>query len=136
MDGINLLNSSNCRWIPSAEDLVSSLSPEMWESLFPVHLKDTPLKNISSLPSAVCKLQNKLTKEFELLDFNNCISLAKTNGPKFAAFLIDLCNSGPSGFISQIPKMFELHLSNEAWMINMRLRLTVLPANLLNYSIE
>ncbi|KAL0235357.1 hypothetical protein GEMRC1_001939 [Eukaryota sp. GEM-RC1] len=44
LDGINLLNSSNCRLIQSAKDLVSSLSPEMWESLFPVHLKETPLK--------------------------------------------------------------------------------------------
>ncbi|KAL0233300.1 hypothetical protein GEMRC1_012045 [Eukaryota sp. GEM-RC1] len=35
LDGINLLNSSNCRCIQSAKDLVSSLSPEMWESLFP-----------------------------------------------------------------------------------------------------
>ncbi|KAL0241391.1 hypothetical protein GEMRC1_006626 [Eukaryota sp. GEM-RC1] len=95
----------------------------MWESLFPAHLKETPLKNISSLPSA-----------FELLDFNNRISLAKTNSPEFAAFLIDLCNSGPSGFISQIPKVYGLHLSDEAWMINMRLRLAIWPANLLNYS--
>ncbi|KAL0242694.1 hypothetical protein GEMRC1_005257 [Eukaryota sp. GEM-RC1] len=86
LDGINLLTSSNCRWIQSAKDLVSSLSPEMWESLFPAHLKDTPLKNISSLPSAVCKLQNYLTKEFKLLDFNNRISLAKTNSSEFAAF--------------------------------------------------
>ncbi|KAL0241696.1 hypothetical protein GEMRC1_006931 [Eukaryota sp. GEM-RC1] len=86
LDGINLLNSSNCRWIQSAKDLVSSLSSEMWESLFPVHLKETPLNNISSLPSAVCKLQNKLTKEFELLDFNNRISLAKANSAEFAAF--------------------------------------------------
>ncbi|KAL0239454.1 hypothetical protein GEMRC1_009562 [Eukaryota sp. GEM-RC1] len=123
LDGINLLNSSNCRWIQSAIDLVSSLSPEMWESLFPAHLKETPLRNNSSLPSAVCKLQNKLTKEFELLDFNNRISLAKTNSPKFAAFLIDLCNSGPSVYISQIPKVFGLHLSDEAWMINMRLHM-------------
>ncbi|KAL0239907.1 hypothetical protein GEMRC1_010015 [Eukaryota sp. GEM-RC1] len=123
LDGINLLNSSNCRWIQSAKDLLSSLSPEMWESLFPAHLKETPLKNISSLPSA-----------FELLDFNNRISLAKTNSPEFAAFLIDLCNSGPSGFISQIPKVYGLHLSDEAWMINMRLRLAIWPANLLNYS--
>ncbi|KAL0235280.1 hypothetical protein GEMRC1_001862 [Eukaryota sp. GEM-RC1] len=52
LDGINLLNSSNCRWIQSAKNLVSSLSPEMWESLFPAHVKDTPLKDISSLPSA------------------------------------------------------------------------------------
>ncbi|KAL0237797.1 hypothetical protein GEMRC1_012271 [Eukaryota sp. GEM-RC1] len=95
----------------------------MWESLFPAHLKEIPLKNISSIPSA-----------FELLDFNNRISLAKTNSPEFAAFLIDLCNSGPSGFISQISKVYGLHLSDEAWMINMRLRLAIWPANLLNYS--
>ncbi|KAL0236053.1 hypothetical protein GEMRC1_002635 [Eukaryota sp. GEM-RC1] len=47
---------------------------------------------------------------------------------------MDLCNSGPSGLISQVPKVFGLHLSDEAWMINMRLRLTIWPANLLNYS--
>ncbi|KAL0229649.1 hypothetical protein GEMRC1_013194 [Eukaryota sp. GEM-RC1] len=47
---------------------------------------------------------------------------------------MDLCNSGHSGFISQIPKVFGLHLSDEAWMINMRLRLAIWPANLLNYS--
>ncbi|KAL0249293.1 hypothetical protein GEMRC1_004526 [Eukaryota sp. GEM-RC1] len=60
--------------------------------------------------------------------------MAKTNSPEFAAFLIDLCNSGPSEFISQIPKVYGLHLSDEAWMINMRLRLAIWPANLLNYS--
>ncbi|KAL0236453.1 hypothetical protein GEMRC1_003035 [Eukaryota sp. GEM-RC1] len=42
LDGINLLNYSNCRWIQSAKDLVSSVSPQMWESLFPSHLKETP----------------------------------------------------------------------------------------------
>ncbi|KAL0236173.1 hypothetical protein GEMRC1_002755 [Eukaryota sp. GEM-RC1] len=99
-----MLNSSNCRWIQSAKDLVSSSSHEMWESLFPAHLKETPLNNISSLPFA----------EFELLDFNNRISLAKTNIPEFAAFLMDLCNSGPFGSISQIPKVYGLHLSDEA----------------------
>ncbi|KAL0246886.1 hypothetical protein GEMRC1_008092 [Eukaryota sp. GEM-RC1] len=134
LDGINLLNSSNCRWIQSANDLVSTLFPDMGESLFPDHLRETPLKNISSLPSDVSKLQNKLTKEFELMDFNNRISLAKTNSHEFAAFLMDLCNNRPSGFISQIPKVFGLHLSDEAWMINMRLRLAIWPANLLNYS--
>ncbi|KAL0246683.1 hypothetical protein GEMRC1_007894 [Eukaryota sp. GEM-RC1] len=89
----------------------------------PCSFEGDSFKNISSLPSA-----------FELLDFNNRISLAKTNSPEFAAFLIDLCNSGPSGFISQIPKVYGLHLSDEAWMINMRLRLAIWPANLLNYS--
>ncbi|KAL0248990.1 hypothetical protein GEMRC1_004224 [Eukaryota sp. GEM-RC1] len=88
--------------------------PGMWESLFSAHLKDTPLKNDSSLPSAVCKLQNQLTKKFQLLGFINRISVATTNSPEFAAFLMDLCNSGPSGYISQIPKVFGLHLSDEA----------------------
>ncbi|KAL0229068.1 hypothetical protein GEMRC1_013688 [Eukaryota sp. GEM-RC1] len=134
LDGINLLNSSNCRWIQSSKDLVSSLSLEMWESLFPAHLKETPLTNISSLPSAVCKLQNILTKKYELLDYNNRISLSKTNSPELAVFFIDLWNSGPSGFISQIAKVYGLHLSDEAWMINMLLRLAIWPVNLLNYS--
>ncbi|KAL0235143.1 hypothetical protein GEMRC1_001725 [Eukaryota sp. GEM-RC1] len=56
--GINLLNSSNCPWIQSAKDLVSSLSPELWESLFPAHLKETTLKifNLYRLLYVNCKI--------------------------------------------------------------------------------
>ncbi|KAL0239412.1 hypothetical protein GEMRC1_009520 [Eukaryota sp. GEM-RC1] len=57
------------------------------------------------------------------------------NCPEFAAFSIDLCNSGTPGFVAQIPKVYGLHQSDEAWMTNMRLRLAICPANLLNYSI-
>ncbi|KAL0243368.1 hypothetical protein GEMRC1_005929 [Eukaryota sp. GEM-RC1] len=134
LDGISLLNCTNCRWIQSAKDLVSSLSPEMWESLFPAHLKETPLKmfHLYCLLYVNCKL----TGQGSLNSWTLIIILAwlKLIVPSSLLFLFDLCKSGPSGFISQIPMVFGLHLSDEAWMINMRLRLAIWPVHLSNYS--
>ncbi|KAL0232624.1 hypothetical protein GEMRC1_011371 [Eukaryota sp. GEM-RC1] len=79
---------------------------------------------------AACKLPNIFAEEFELVDFNTCISLAKTNSPEHAGVLIDFA----FGFVSQISVVFGLYFSGEAWMINMLLRLAIWTAILLYFS--
>ncbi|KAL0244623.1 hypothetical protein GEMRC1_008705 [Eukaryota sp. GEM-RC1] len=71
-------------------------------------------------------------KAFENLDFENRFSVTKINNPVYAAFLNDIKNSTCS--ITQQPRPFGLHLSDEAWKLNMRLRLGLFSAELLDNS--
>ncbi|KAL0213699.1 hypothetical protein P9112_005883 [Eukaryota sp. TZLM1-RC] len=51
----------------------------------------------------------------------------------FAAFLSDIQNC--TSLISQQPRPFGLHLTNEAWKQNIRLRLGLYPSGLLDNSV-
>ncbi|KAL0245192.1 hypothetical protein GEMRC1_009272 [Eukaryota sp. GEM-RC1] len=101
---------------------------------FPSHLPSIPQKSPLSLPLCVGKLQNKLLNAFENLDCENRFSVTKINNPVFAHFLNDTKNS--TCLITQQPRPLGLHLSDEAWKLNMRLRLLVglFPAELLDNS--
>ncbi|KAL0233188.1 hypothetical protein GEMRC1_011933 [Eukaryota sp. GEM-RC1] len=116
----------------SLVSVIDDLDLDIWNSCFPSHLPSIPEKSPLSLPLCVVKLQNKHLKAFENLDFENRFSITKINNPVFAAFLNDIKNS--TCLITQQPRRFGLHLSDEAWKLNMRLRLGLFPAELLDSS--
>ncbi|KAL0248906.1 hypothetical protein GEMRC1_004140 [Eukaryota sp. GEM-RC1] len=126
----NLIHSTP--WLSSLVSVIDNLDLDIWNSCFTSHLPSVPEKCPLSLPLCVVKLQNKLLKAFENLDFENRFCVTKMNNPVFAAFFNDIKNS--TCLITQQPRPFGLHLSDEAWKLNMRLRLGLFPAVLLKNS--
>ncbi|KAL0246418.1 hypothetical protein GEMRC1_007630 [Eukaryota sp. GEM-RC1] len=115
----NLIQSTP--WLVSLVPVIDDLDLDTWNSCLPSHLPSIPEKSTLSPPLCVVKLQNKLLKAIENLDFENRFSITKINNPVFAAFLNDIKNS--TCLNTQQPRPFGLHLSDEAWKLNMRLRL-------------
>ncbi|KAL0225952.1 hypothetical protein P9112_013276 [Eukaryota sp. TZLM1-RC] len=105
----------------SLEKMVQELPVDIWNRSFPSSLPAVPSRSFTNLHLAVVKLQKSVPIGFEDLDFSKRLSVTKINNPVFAAFLSDMQNC--TSLISQQPRPFGLHLTNEAWKQNMRLRL-------------
>ncbi|KAL0206382.1 hypothetical protein P9112_001689 [Eukaryota sp. TZLM1-RC] len=105
----------------SLEKMVQELPVDIWNRSFPSSLPAVPSRSFTNLHLAVVKLQKSVLIGFEDLDFSKRLSVTKINNPVFAAFLADIQNC--TSLISQQPRPFGLHLTNEAWKQNMRLRL-------------
>ncbi|KAL0205206.1 hypothetical protein P9112_000513 [Eukaryota sp. TZLM1-RC] len=104
----------------SLENMMQELPIDVWNRCFPSSLPSVPLRSLTNLHLAVVKLQKFVLNDFEDLDFSKRLSVTKINNPVFAAFLSDIQNC--TSLISQQPRPFGLHLTNEAWKQNMRLR--------------
>ncbi|KAL0225887.1 hypothetical protein P9112_013211 [Eukaryota sp. TZLM1-RC] len=76
------------------------------------------------------KLQQKLSKIFESLDFDVRLGLAKKKNPAFANLLQDMCDSTSSALVTTIPQVYGTLLSDSAWTLNMRFRSFIWPDNL------
>ncbi|KAL0204714.1 hypothetical protein P9112_000021 [Eukaryota sp. TZLM1-RC] len=126
------LNESHSLLI-SLEKMVQELSVDVWNRSFPSSLPAVPLRSFTNLHLAVVKRQKSVLIGFEDLDFSKRLSVTKINNPVFAAFLSDIQNC--TSLISQQPRPFGLHLTNEAWRQNMRLRLGLYPSGLLDNSV-
>ncbi|KAL0208493.1 hypothetical protein P9112_011080 [Eukaryota sp. TZLM1-RC] len=116
----------------SLEKMVQELPVDIWNRSFPSSLPAVPSRSFTNLHLAVVKLQKSVLIGFEDLDFSKRLSVTKINNPVFAAFLADIQNC--TSLISQQPRPFGLHLTNEAWKQNMRLRLGMYPSGLLDNS--
>ncbi|KAL0223287.1 hypothetical protein P9112_002677 [Eukaryota sp. TZLM1-RC] len=116
----------------SLEKMVQELPVDIWNWSFPSSLPAVPSRSFTNLHLAVVKLQKSVLIGFEDLDFSKRLSVTKINNPVFAAFLSDIQNC--TSLISQQPRPFGLHLTNEAWKQNMRLRLGIYPSGLLDNS--
>ncbi|KAL0213913.1 hypothetical protein P9112_006097 [Eukaryota sp. TZLM1-RC] len=116
----------------SLEKMVQELPVDIWNRSFPSSLPAVPSRSFTNLHLAVVKLQKSVLIGFEDLDFSKRLSVTKINNPVFAAFLSDIQNC--TSLISQQPRPFGLHLTNEAWKQNMRLRLGMYPSGLLDNS--
>ncbi|KAL0207401.1 hypothetical protein P9112_012029 [Eukaryota sp. TZLM1-RC] len=116
----------------SLEKMVQELPVDIWNRSFPSSLPAVPSRSFTNLHLAVVKLQKSVPIGFEDLDFSKRLSVTKINNPVFAAFLSDIQNC--ISLISQQPRPFGLHLTNEAWKQNMRLRLGMYPSGLLDNS--
>ncbi|KAL0205118.1 hypothetical protein P9112_000425 [Eukaryota sp. TZLM1-RC] len=112
--------------------MVQELPVDIWNRSFPSSLPAVPSRSFTNLHLAVVKLQKSVLIGFEDLDFSKRLSVTKINNPVFAAFLADIQNC--TSLISQQPRPFGLHLTNEAWKQNMRLRLGMYPSGLLDNS--
>ncbi|KAL0219106.1 hypothetical protein P9112_004759 [Eukaryota sp. TZLM1-RC] len=78
---------------------------------------------------AFAKLQKRILKVFENLDFTVGLSLAKEKNPVFAKFLIDLKESSSSCLISQDPNVYGLLLNDHQWTTALRMRCFLWPCN-------
>ncbi|KAL0207651.1 hypothetical protein P9112_012279 [Eukaryota sp. TZLM1-RC] len=114
----------------SLEKMVQELPVDIWNRSFPSSLPAVPSRSFTNLHLAVVKLQKSVLIGFEDLDFSKRLSVTKINNPVFAAFLSDIKNC--TSLIFQQPRPFGLHLTNEAWKQNMRLRLGMYPSGLLD----
>ncbi|KAL0244394.1 hypothetical protein GEMRC1_008478 [Eukaryota sp. GEM-RC1] len=108
-------------WLRPLDSVIQNLSADIWNKCFPKSISSIPDRSIEFLHLYVVKLQNCVLHGLADLDFSVRLSVTKVNNPVFAAFLLDLKNC--SSFITQQPRPYGLHLNNEAWKLNMRLRL-------------
>ncbi|KAL0226248.1 hypothetical protein P9112_013572 [Eukaryota sp. TZLM1-RC] len=111
---------------------ISSLSPDLWQSCFPISIQEIPDRSLYSLKFALKKLQRHLLKNFENKDFIVRLSTAKKDNPVFANFLIDLKDSSSAVLINQIPQVYGLFLNDDQWTTAMRMRCYLWPCNLPN----
>ncbi|KAL0208665.1 hypothetical protein P9112_011252 [Eukaryota sp. TZLM1-RC] len=89
---------------------------------FPADIQEIPPRSLISLKFAYAKVQKKIFKVFENLDFTVRLSLAKKKHPVFANFLIDLKEKRSSCLISQISSVYGLLLNDHEWTNDLRMR--------------
>ncbi|KAL0210135.1 hypothetical protein P9112_010219 [Eukaryota sp. TZLM1-RC] len=128
----NLLETTNSLFLDNLREEISSLSPDLWQSCFPISIQEIPDRSLYSLKFALKKLQRHLLRKFESKDFIVRLSTAKKENPAFANFLIDLKDSSSAVLINQIPQIFVLFLNDDQWTTAMRMRCYLWPCNLPN----
>ncbi|KAL0227369.1 hypothetical protein P9112_014693 [Eukaryota sp. TZLM1-RC] len=128
----NLLETTNSLFLDNLREEISSLSPDLWQSCFPISIQEIPDRSLYSLKFALKKLQRHLLKKFESKDFIVRLSTAKKENPAFANFLIDLKDSSSAVLINQIPQIYGLFLNDDQWTTAMRMRCYLWPCNLPN----
>ncbi|KAL0240925.1 hypothetical protein GEMRC1_006161 [Eukaryota sp. GEM-RC1] len=128
-DVFSQIIAQNSVWLRPLDSVIQNLSADIWNKCFPKSISSIPDRSIEFLHLSVVKWQNCVLHGLEDLDFSKRLSVTKVNNPVFADFLLDLNNCSP--FITQQPRPYGLHLNNEAWKLNMRLRLGLFPSELL-----
>ncbi|KAL0209984.1 hypothetical protein P9112_010068 [Eukaryota sp. TZLM1-RC] len=81
------------------------------------------------------KLQQKLSKIFESLDFDVRLGLDKKKNPAFANLLQDMCDSTSSALVTTILQVYGTLLTDSAWTLDMRFRSVIWPDNFSHYLI-
>ncbi|KAL0227192.1 hypothetical protein P9112_014516 [Eukaryota sp. TZLM1-RC] len=109
---------------------LEKLPPQIWTKSFPQSIQEIPNRSLFNLQFCCKKLQQKLSKIFESLDFDVRLGLAKKKNPAFANLLQDICDSTSSALVTTIPQVYGTLLSDSAWTLNMRFRSFIWPDNL------
>ncbi|KAL0219520.1 hypothetical protein P9112_005173 [Eukaryota sp. TZLM1-RC] len=109
---------------------LEKLPPQVWTKCFPQSIQEIPNRSLFNLQFCCKKLQQKLSKIFESLDFGVRLGLAKKKNPAFANLLQDMCDSTSSALVTTIPQVYGTLLSDSAWTLNMRFRSFIWPDNL------
>ncbi|KAL0220076.1 hypothetical protein P9112_005729 [Eukaryota sp. TZLM1-RC] len=112
---IHLIENCGSSYLISLQQEIETLSPNIWAKCFPSDIVELPLRSLLSLPLTFAKLQKKILKVLENLDYIVRLSLAKEKNPVFANFFIDLEDSCSSCLISQIPNIYGLLLNDHQW---------------------
>ncbi|KAL0206801.1 hypothetical protein P9112_012512 [Eukaryota sp. TZLM1-RC] len=129
---IHLIENCGSSYLISLQQEIETLSPNIWAQCFPSDIVELPSRSLLSLPLTFAKLQKKILKVLENLDYIVRLSLAKEKNPVFANFLIDLEDSCSSCLISQIPNIYGLLLNDHQWTTAMRMRCFLWPCSLPN----
>ncbi|KAL0208161.1 hypothetical protein P9112_010748 [Eukaryota sp. TZLM1-RC] len=109
---------------------LEKLPPQIWTKYFPQSIQEIPNRSLFNLQFCCKKLQQKLSKIFESLDFDVRLGLATKTNPAFANLLQDMCDSTSSALVTTIPQVYGTLLSDSAWTLNMRFRSFIWPDNL------
>ncbi|KAL0215366.1 hypothetical protein P9112_007550 [Eukaryota sp. TZLM1-RC] len=109
---------------------LEQLPPQIWTKCFPQSIQEIPNRSLFNLQFCCKKLQQKLSKIFESLDFDVRLGLAKKKNPAFANLLQDMCDSTSSALVTTIPLVYGTLLTDSAWTLNMRFRSFIWPDNL------
>ncbi|KAL0205631.1 hypothetical protein P9112_000938 [Eukaryota sp. TZLM1-RC] len=129
---IDLFENCGSSYLISLQQEIETLSPNIWSKCFPSDIVELPPRSLLSLPLTFAKLQKKILKVLENLDYIVRLSLAKEKNPVFANLLIDLEDSCSSCLISQIPNIYGLLLNDHQWTTAMRMRCFLWPCSLPN----
>ncbi|KAL0220075.1 hypothetical protein P9112_005728 [Eukaryota sp. TZLM1-RC] len=129
---IHLIENCGSSYLISLQQEIETVSPNIWAKCFPSDIVELPSRSLLSLPLTFAKLQKKILKVLENLDYIVRLSLAKEKNPVFANFLIDLEDSCSSCLISQIPNIYGLLLNDHQWTTAMRMRCFLWPCSLPN----
>ncbi|KAL0208478.1 hypothetical protein P9112_011065 [Eukaryota sp. TZLM1-RC] len=129
---IHPIENCGSSYLFSLQQEIETLSPNIWAKCFPSDIVELPSRSLLSLPLTFAKLQKKILKVLENLDYIVRLSLAKENNPVFANFSIDLEDSCSSCLISQIPNIYGLLLNDHQWTTAMRMRCFLWPCSLPN----
>ncbi|KAL0204948.1 hypothetical protein P9112_000255 [Eukaryota sp. TZLM1-RC] len=119
-------------YLVSLQNEIECISPHIWSKCFPDDIREIPPRSLISLKFAYAKLQKKILKVFENLDFTVRLSLAKERNPVFANCLSDLKESSTSCLISQIPNVYGLLLNDHQWTTALRIRCFLWPRSVPN----
>ncbi|KAL0214316.1 hypothetical protein P9112_006500 [Eukaryota sp. TZLM1-RC] len=106
------------------------LPPQIWTKCFPQSIQEIPNRSLFNLQFCCKKLQQRLSKIFEIVDSDVRLGLAKKKNPAFANLLQDMCDSTSSVLVTTIPQVYGTLLSDSAWTLNMRFRSFIWPDNL------
>ncbi|KAL0214803.1 hypothetical protein P9112_006987 [Eukaryota sp. TZLM1-RC] len=129
---IHLIENCGSSYLISLQQEIETLSPNIWAKCFPSDIVELPSRSLLSLPLTFAKLQKKILKVLENLDYIVRLSLAKEKNLVFANFLIDLEDSSSSCLISQIPNILGLLLNDHQWTTAMRMRCFLWPCSFPN----
>ncbi|KAL0227163.1 hypothetical protein P9112_014487 [Eukaryota sp. TZLM1-RC] len=119
-----------CPYLYELSCELEKLPPQIWTKCFPQSIQEIPNRSLFNLQFCCKKLQQKLSKIFESLDFDVRLGLAKKKNPAFANLLQDMCDSTSSALVTTIPQVYGTLLSDSAWTLNMRFRSFIWPDNL------
>ncbi|KAL0227086.1 hypothetical protein P9112_014410 [Eukaryota sp. TZLM1-RC] len=109
---------------------LEKLPPQIWTKCFPQSIQEIPNRSLFNLQFCCKKLQQKLSKIFESLDFDARLGLVKKKNPAFANLLQDICDSTSSALVTTIPQVYETLLTDSAWTLNKRFRSCIWTNNL------
>ncbi|KAL0217190.1 hypothetical protein RCL1_007673 [Eukaryota sp. TZLM3-RCL] len=124
---LQLINASTNEYLKNLEDSLDRIPSEIWIQFFPKDVCEIPVRSLLKLRYCVKKLQYKLTKILDSLDYVVRLGLVKENNPAVATFLLDVTDSSASCIVTEIPQVYGLLLDNPTWLLNMRLRCFLWP---------
>ncbi|KAL0211200.1 hypothetical protein P9112_009498 [Eukaryota sp. TZLM1-RC] len=96
---------------------------------------EIPNQSLISLPFCCKHLQQKVSQQFESLEIDVRLGLAKKKNPVFASLFQDMCDSTSSALVTVFPQIYNTLFTDSAWTLNMRFRSFIwfdnLPHNLI-----
>ncbi|KAL0209358.1 hypothetical protein RCL1_007298 [Eukaryota sp. TZLM3-RCL] len=128
-----LISTSGLHCFSELKSLIAALPCAQWSQLFPVSVDNNIVscQNLNNLGLTIYKLQKRLTVLKEAVMFSNILNVAsESSNVQLVAILKDVgsCDgvtSSASCLITQLPKQFGLSLSDDEWILAMKMRLII-----------